>query len=195
MSRPKRKTIKLGPQALSELVKPARLEVYEGLQVAGPSSIADLARRLGRPADSLYYHVKKLLAIGVVEERVPPDREPSRRGRNGAVYAVTGLVDVQLNPESHESREAWAEGGAAVLRLAQRDWSRALDSGAVCAEGARRNLTIRRTKVRVSSAQLRELNERIDALHELLTQYAESTEGELLEITCVLTPLEERVER
>lgn len=188
-----RKTVKLGPAAMSELFKPARLEVYENLQIAGPSTIADLARRLGRPADSLYYHVRKLLAIGVIEERAAEERERGGPGRRGAVYSVVARrLDVELDPKSRRSREAWSEGGAAVLRLAQRDFAKALESGDIHADGARRNLAIRRVKVRLSARELRAVNGHLEAIHELLCKHAENTKGELHAITFVMTPLEER---
>jgi len=196
MPRRKRQNVQLGPKATSELFKPARLEVYEALQIGGPSSIAELAARLGRPADSLYYHVRKLVAIGVIEALPDEEREARGPGRRGAVYALVGrLVDVELNPRSRRSREAWAEGGSAVLRLAQRDFGRALESGEVQPTGARRNLFLRRLKLRLDAAQLREVNEHVEALNELLMRHAENTEGELHAITCVMTPLEERTER
>lgn len=196
MPRSKQETVRLGPKATSELFKPARLEIYEALQIGGPSSIAELATRLGRPADSLYYHVRKLLAIGVIEELPGEARESSGPGRRGAVYSLVGrLVDVALNPRSRRSREAWADGGAAVLRLVQRDFGRALESGDVRPTGPRRNLFLRRLKLRLDAAQLREVNEHIEALNELLMKHAENTAGDLHAITCVMTPLEERSER
>ncbi len=192
------KRVTLDPAAMSELFKPARLEVYEGLQVAGPSTIADLARRLGRPADSLYYHVKKLLDIGVVEERAAPsgDRGTPARGRRAAVYAVvTRRLDVKLDPASPESREAWGEGGAAVLRVAQRDFAAALERPGLRGAGAGRNLALRRVKVRLDAAQLKQVNAHLDALNELLLQHAENTTGDLHAVTVTLTTLEERTER
>lgn len=206
--------VKLGPKAMSELFKPARLEVYEALQIAGPSTIAALAKRLERPADSLYYHVRKLLAIGVVEEVTnagprhggPGDcggstggagaGRPRRKGPEAAVYASVGKrLDAELDPDSRSSREAWAEGGAAVLRLAQRDFARTLESGDIRPRGPRRNVVLRRTKVRLNAAQAKAVNEHIDALTELLGEHVENTTGDLHAITWVMTPLKERPPR
>ena len=191
MTRTDRSTLRLGAEAVSELFKPARLEVYESLQVAGPATIAELALRLGRPADSLYYHVKKLISIGLVESSEPP-RATAGPGRKGALYALRRRqLEVVLDPTSDRSREAWSKGGAAVLRLAQRDFARALEAREVRAHGARRNLLLQRVKVRLSAAQLREVNAHLNALHELLKTYAENTKGELHAITCVMTTLDE----
>lgn len=206
--KPSSKSLKLDPASLSELFKPARLEVYETLQIAGPSTIAELARRLCRPADSLYYHVKKLLAIGVVEEldgaeasEVAAPSEVPARGRRAAVYVATRRpLGVELDPQSTESREAWSDGGAAVLRLVQRDFAAALEERVdgqrePCSSGGRRNIALRRIKLRLDDEQLAEVNTHLDALHALLQSHTENTTGELHAITTVLTPLEERTER
>ena len=102
------------------------------------------------------------------------------------------MVDAVLDPKSRRSREAWSEGGASVLRLALRDWGRALEATDLRAEGPRRNVALRRIKVRLKPAQLREVNHHLQALEELLCAHAENTKGELHAITCVMTPLEER---
>ena len=196
MARKNQKRLKLGAKALAELVKPARLEVYESLQVGGPATVADLALRLGRPADSLYYHIRKLLAVGVVKELDETGSRPPRGGpgRKGAVYSiVTTRLDAKLDPDSRRSREAWTEGGASLLRLAQRNFGQALDEAdGLRAEGPRRNLMLWRIKARLTPRQLRQVNEHIDALHELLVTHNDDPQGDLHAITCVMTPLEER---
>jgi hypothetical protein len=192
----RQKKVKLSLKGMAELFKPARLEVYENLQIAGPSSIANLALRLGRPADSLYYHVKKLLAIGVIEERSEKGRERNGPGPKGAVYSVVArFLDVELNPKSRLSREVWAECGASVLRVGMRDFTKALESGDVRPEGARRNLVLQRVKARLNASQLKEVNGHLEALQELLCRHAENTKGDLHAITFLMTPLEERNQR
>ena len=105
------------------------------------------------------------------------------------------MLDVRLDPQSAASRAAWSEGTAAVLRLARRDFEKAIEGGDVRAEGRRRNLFVRRSKVRLTKGQLEEVNRNLDALTELLFRYSENTTGELHAVTCVMTPLEERTER
>jgi hypothetical protein len=188
----RRRVVKLGPGALIELLKPARLEIYESLQIAGPASIAELGVRLGRPAEALYYHVRKLVAIGVIEERVPEAGRPGP-GRRGAVFGPVGRLDAELKPRSRHSRHAWAEGGASVLRLALRDYVRVLESGdGLQAEGPRRNLVLRRIKARLDAVQLKQVNEHLNALHDLLVRHSENTTGELHALTYVMTPLQEQ---
>lgn len=57
------------PKAWKVLIAPVRAEIIETLRMLGPCGIADVARQLDRPADSLYKHFEKLVAAGVVVER------------------------------------------------------------------------------------------------------------------------------
>ena len=189
----------LRPEAMAQVFKPARIEICESLQVAGPATIATLAERLGRPADSLYYHVRKLIEIGVVEqtEAVAGAGAP---GRNGAVYGMTAKwVTMKLDAGSRKSREVWGNGAAAVLRLAQRDVRAALDSGEARTEGVRRNLWLRRLKVRLDDRELKEINAHLNRIEEILRGCAvnttENTKGRHYAVTMVMTPLEERTRR
>jgi len=56
------------PAVWKTLVAPVRAEILETLRMLGPCGIADVARHLDRPADSLYRHFEKLVATGVVIE-------------------------------------------------------------------------------------------------------------------------------
>lgn len=56
------------PAVWKTLIAPVRAEILETLRMLGPCGIADVARQLDRPADSLYRHFEKLVATGVVVE-------------------------------------------------------------------------------------------------------------------------------
>lgn len=188
--------VALRPADMAELLKPLRLEIYESLQVGGPATVAGLASRLGRAADSLYYHVRKLVDIGVVERRDDESSGRSGPGRNGAVFGVAArAVMMELDMTSRRSRETWAGSVAAVLRLAERDVRAALEKGDVRTEGVRRNLLARRLKARLTDKELRRVNALQDELQALLSANADSTKGRLYATTCVMTPLEERTRR
>jgi|ERR1017187_7652657 predicted transcriptional regulator len=51
---------------LAALASSARPEIVDVLSQMGTVSVAELASALGRPADSLYYHLKVLKEIGLV---------------------------------------------------------------------------------------------------------------------------------
>ena len=56
------------PAVWKTLLAPVRAEILETLRMLGPCGIADVARQLDRPADSLYRHFEKIIATGVVVE-------------------------------------------------------------------------------------------------------------------------------
>lgn len=56
------------PAVWKTLIAPVRAEIIETLRMLGPCGIADVARQLDRPADSLYRHFEKIVATGVVVE-------------------------------------------------------------------------------------------------------------------------------
>ncbi|MFT4540783.1 MAG: DNA-binding transcriptional ArsR family regulator [Planctomycetota bacterium] len=191
-----RKTKLLDPESISELLKPVRLEIFESLQTSGPLSIAQLSDRLGLPADALYYHIKKMTSIGVIEPQ--GDETPRREGpgRNGTVFSlVSRTFEFSFDAASRKSRQAWSQGAASVLRLAQRNVATALESPDVRVKGTRRNLLLRRTKARLSPAQLKEVNAHIDAVFELLAQHSNNTKGDLFAVTCAMSPIEEKRKR
>lgn len=75
-----------GLKAWSIYAAPVRLELVETMRVIAPCSVAELATALDRPADTLYRHVEKLLAIGVVV-----DAGIRRKGRRSErVFELAG---------------------------------------------------------------------------------------------------------
>ena len=65
--RPHDKMLVARPEQLAAITSPARVELLELIGVWGPCAIADVARRMGRAPDSLYYHVRKLVDVGLLE--------------------------------------------------------------------------------------------------------------------------------
>lgn len=188
----KTKQMVLGPKAVTELFKPARLEIFESLQLCGPASVSELAERLGKAPDSLYYHLRKLVQVGVIEQHAE-ESGAGLPGRNGAMYEVAALsVTMNLDNQSRPSREAWAKGCASVLRLVTRDVEAALDSRSAVTLGAHRNLLVQRRKARLSRSDLKRVNALLDEAHSILADNAENTSGQLYALTCTLSPLEER---
>ncbi len=62
------------------LLKPQRVEVLR--QLAEPRTCTDVAKRLGQSPQRVYYHVKRLVAVGVVEQV----SERKARGVHEGVY-------------------------------------------------------------------------------------------------------------
>jgi predicted ArsR family transcriptional regulator len=112
-------------EQLAAVVSPVRQEIVDALAAAGPSSAAQLADRLGRPADALYHHLRVLMRSGLVVEH-------SRRRtayRTEAIYATVRMArrfQADFDVRARGSLDAWERAVATLLRLGIRDFRRAL---------------------------------------------------------------------
>ncbi|MDX2016714.1 MAG: winged helix-turn-helix domain-containing protein [Planctomycetota bacterium] len=62
------------PAQVRALASPARQEIVDALEAAWPCTIAELAGLVGRPADALYFHVKRLIKVGLIVETAARER-------------------------------------------------------------------------------------------------------------------------
>jgi DNA-binding transcriptional ArsR family regulator len=178
-----------GRAALEAIASPARQELLLALG-DDRASVRELAARLGRSRSALHYHVTVLERAGFIE-----GVEVRGTGREReTVYARTAnALSVNARPTRSEidiSRRA----GDAMLRLTQRELSRALEDG--LAPGADKNTRVfgARGKARLTAAQLARAGALID---ELLALFADSpapapasrgSRSKLYAITVVLAP-------
>lgn len=66
------------PAAVAALYDPLRYRLFRLL--AEPRTVAELSAEVGMPANRLYYHVKRLVKVGLIDdvERRPNGRHPER---------------------------------------------------------------------------------------------------------------------
>src|SRR5690348_12664421 len=77
-------------QQMRALAAPTRQEIVDALPRLGRVSVAELANALGRPADSLYYHLRVLKHVGLVIDA-------GRRTINGRPEALFRAVAPQMS--------------------------------------------------------------------------------------------------
>lgn len=150
------------PRQIRALVSPIRQEIVDALEAAGPCSIAELATQLGRPADGLYFHIRRLLKVGLLAEGV------ERRGvrRPAATYDVAGRP-IRIR-DRRENTAATRPVLHAALRLGARDLTRVMGTADAITAGPRRNLTGGRVKGWLSRSELARANRALDKLLDLL---------------------------
>lgn len=174
------------------LASPTRIEIVDTLEAFGEAvSVAELAVALGRPADSLYYHLRQLADGGLVEEEAAPEgRRYRSRTRKG------DRLRLRYRPGATANAEAVGRVAASVLRVAGRDFERALADPATVVEGPRRELWAARGKGWVDAAELAEINRLLARLMELVQKpAAERPRGKLVALTWVLAPVEAKPAR
>src|SRR6202050_4682602 len=140
---------------LAALAAAARQEIVDVSEQRGTVPVAELAAALGRPADSLYFHLRALTRVGLA-------RNAGYRARPGgkeALYRTAAPeLRVQYKPRDRANRKAVSAIAASMLRLAIRDFRRSFQRGHVLVSGAHRELWSLRKVGRLSRAQLAQLN-------------------------------------
>lgn len=170
------------------LASPIRLEIVDCLQRCRRASVAELAERLGRSAGSLYRHVHHLVRAGVVT-----DAGKRRAGRRyEAVYTITpGAFQVDLDPNSPGSADYLKRYAGAILRLAERDFTAAVERGEVVTCSPGRNVVYRRRKVRLTKRGLARLIKHMDEAVQIILEEDQQGQGRYYAMTAFLTPLSE----
>ncbi|MCG3130563.1 MAG: hypothetical protein FLDDKLPJ_01328 [Phycisphaerae bacterium] len=147
------------------LASPLRLEIIGHFEHGRELSVGDVARRMGRPAASMYFHVHKLVGAGLLVEGAARGRGPATE----ALYrAVADRIALQLNPGSAASVEAASRTVRALLRQAGREFERACRSGTLPERMFPQATTGRRQRVRLSGVDAAEARRRLDAVERFL---------------------------
>jgi len=174
------------------VASPLRLGMIECLHAIGPASVADLARRLDRPADGLYHHIRRLLSAGLIREAGsrPALRHPERL-YDAAAHSIRF-------PPGHT---AGAEDVARIWRLlstgAERSLLSALRAGRARFQGPHRNTSLRVETARLSREDLTQVRRHLDEIRAIFegardrheAHRDEPRSGSLHSLTFMLTPI------
>jgi DNA-binding transcriptional ArsR family regulator len=170
---------------LAALGSPVRCQIVDFLTAHGPSSVRELAARMGRVPESLYYHVRALADVGLVV--VDAKRKVNRRTETVYRLIAPRLV-IDRKQRSPAYLEALAGTCAALLRLTERNYRAALKRGGLTLEGPGRGLLVRRGTGSLTQRQLGQLNRLLDRAVDLFgTKRVTETDGNYA-LTIVLTP-------
>lgn len=177
--------------ALTALVSTVRQEIVDTIEaIGGEAAVADIAAHLGRPADGIYYHLRRLVGSGVLRNGDDPG---DGRGRRYSTTARRGKrFQLKYGRESGADHKTVVRLVSGLLRTAERDFGRALRSGAAQGEGAQRELWASRLKGWVGDADLREINRLLVRLSQLLQQPRDPRRERLVTLAWVLAPIDDR---
>jgi DNA-binding transcriptional ArsR family regulator len=168
------------------LASPTRIEIVDTLEALGEAvTVAELAAQLGRPADGLYYHLRQLADGGLIEEETAADgRRYRSRTRAG------DRLRLRYRPGATANAEAVGRVAASVLRVAGRDFARAIADPDAVVDGMQRELWAARGKGWVGAAELVEINRLLTRLMDLLQQPRAARRDRLISLSWVLAPLD-----
>jgi predicted transcriptional regulator len=186
MARRSRRYVIRRADQLAALGSPVRWAIAESLSVHGPSSVGELAERLGRAPESLYYHIRALSRVGLV--LLDHKRKAARRSE--AVYRlVAPRLVVESKQRSAKYAEALADTCATLLRQTERSYRAAAARSGLKVAGAARNVMVRRVTMRLNRKGLLAVNRALADLMVVLDKYKDAKPGDPHAITLVFTPL------
>lgn len=170
---------------IEALTSPVRLELVEAFRPNEACTVAELAERLGRAPESLYYHVKTLAKVGILV-----DGGKRLRGRRyETLYrTVAARIGFQPDPDSTVSVEGTLKSVAAILRLVDREFAASLRASVADGSEASRPMG-RRQKARLSNADLAKVRTHLDAVEKIFSRGRSRKEGRLVSCLTVVVPL------
>ena len=171
---------------MEALGSPVRHQIHLTMEMLGSCSVNELAERMGRVPETLYYHVRRLEKVGILEQ--VGKRVGSRRDE--AIFQLKAKR-LRIDPSQTSPRflKALAKGCGSLLRFAQRAFEWALKAGVDRRVGPKRRLRIEQVTVRLSDRNLARLNERLDSVQGFLADADEPGEQRMYVITLATAPL------
>ena len=174
------------PAQIRALESPMRQEIVDAITAIGPCSITELASYLGRAADSLYFHVKKLVKVRLVQEV-----ERRKEGRHeSAIYAMPGRSAriVYSSPMKKSIRKVVA----GALRLSLREFNLGLAEKNPTFSGTHRSLWGGRAKGWLSKDDLAEVNRLLEQLSQIMCRSEPGHDRQVYSLGWVFAPAQVR---
>lgn len=167
------------------LASPARLEIIMTLEMLpGPATVAELAAQMGRPADGLYYHLHALVDSGLIEEH---EEAGDRRYRS--MTPRGGRIRLRYKLGKSGNAKAVCRVAAGMLRMAERDFTRAASQTDTAVEGPQRELWVARLRGWVNAAEIAEINRLLAGIVKILDRPRSTRARKLVALTWLLAPL------
>lgn len=174
------------PAQVRALESPMRQEIVDAVTAIGPCSIIELAAYLGRAADSLYFHVRRLVKVRLVQE---VDRRKDGR-HESAIYAMPGRSARIVY--SSPMRKSIRKVVSGALRLSLREFNLGLAEKNPQFSGPHRTLWGGRGKGWLSKADLAEVNRLLEQLSQILCRNEPGPDRQVYSLGWVFAPAQVR---
>jgi transposase-like protein len=148
------------------LTSPLRLEIIEHL-VYGPATVAEIARRMGRRPDSLYYHIRLLARVGLLV----PAGTRKRGKRDETVYDIVakGIV-LPVHRRDQAVIDTTMKTIGAAFRRAEREMRNTLERGTPCMSGDERNFWAAHQHIRIRPTALKKINQLLARAQDIIAR-------------------------
>ncbi len=174
-----------GARKLASLTSPVRQEILDAMHALGPGTVAEIAEALNRAPDSLYYHLKILLAVGLVLETGVRTGGP----RPEAVYDLPGRPMTIKYSQAPKTRRAIAKTVSGMLRLTDRDFQTAVENHKTSFNGENPVLNGARLKAWLNRDQIDRIKEHLADIEQIMSNGRKEPDTELVAFTRLLIPM------
>jgi DNA-binding Lrp family transcriptional regulator len=164
------------------------MEIIRHLQSHGRCTVGELGSLMHRSADSLYYHVRRLLEAHVLE-RVG-SRPAGRReeavlalSEGGLTFAVEEAAGAGAEAVVRTTRDILREAEVNLRAAVERDEATAASDGLPF---------VGRLRSQLPQAARAEVRAHLEAITEIFLRHKQDGDGSLHELTVLLIPLRER---
>jgi predicted ArsR family transcriptional regulator len=168
---------------LRGIAHPMRNRILEEMSAGGPMRAADVAERMGIPANQASFHLRQLAKYGLVEAAP----ELARDGRD-RVWRVVHESGLSVNLEEL----AVKEGGQAAIRVFRQRWTAEAHAAIDRADRPDRQkdatVAVSIHAVRLTKAEARVLAEEINDLVDSWRKKKQNTSGRTYEVLWVVQP-------
>jgi hypothetical protein len=186
----------LSAAQLRVLASPVRIEIVGAFQAHGAMAIRKLAEKLARPADGLYHHVRQLQKAGILQVA----RTVRAGKRHEAVFALTAeRFGTTARPQTKATKEAAIKAADAALRLAGREFRRAVLLEEACKKQGASTVRTKPAQVKLSrqrswltDADLATLHALLERVEAFLQQRMRHKQGRPFAVTTTVVPLLKR---
>ena len=151
---------------LKAIRSPNAFKIVTAMEQLGPCSVGDVAKHLGQPAESLYYHVHKLVRAGLLIAQ-------SKRSTSRREETVYRLLADQITVDRHTRTPEFLAALGGVYRSALNAAGRHLEDALKVeagSEGPRKATDVRQQTVHLSDGDADELRRRLDELTAFLAE-------------------------
>lgn len=176
------------PTQIAALAAPLRASLLDLVERRGPSAVRELAEQLGVQPDTLHYHVRRLVEIGLLEQ---VGTRPTKRHDEALYDLAQPRGAIVHEPSDPDNAEALAKLTKTILAQANQDFREGLANPRARSRGAR-NLWAQRLEADLSHAELRELEGHLAAIEQLLRRprRVRSRGRKLVALSWLLAPIE-----
>ena len=174
----------LEPEKLECFVSTTRMDIVDHLAGRGAMSIKELACAVGKNPSSLYHHIEKLEAAGLIVES---GARTVNRKHERLYETPSRRMRLKRALEEDANSDVMRRVVASLARQAERDFARGQECEGAKASGEKRNLGFYRMVTKPGSERLMRINALLDELGELMWEEGEADDDAVV-LTWVMAP-------